>query len=712
MHPKVSIIVPCYGVEQYLDRCVESLVKQTLLNIEIILVDDLSPDRTPEMCDEWAKKDSRIRVVHKAQNEGLGLACNTGIEVATGEYIAFCDSDDYVDKGMYETMYNAAAKENVDVVFSGIKTVDQNEVVRPMNQPTEYSVKTTKRDIHHYVMNMIASEPSDSAERRIPMSAKIVLYRKTLIDKCNLRFYSERVLISEDLNWNLDVLCHAESILTIPQSFYYYYNNTESISKRVRTDRFKFFKIQREDLLERTRRYGMPIETDVRINRMFIGYCRFYIGTIVRSDLPLEKRKQLVSEICKDSILLQVLRDYPVSQMPKTHRIMAFFMKHNWYKAMDLMSKLKLMVNKNVEFKLNSINIIIVSPSLDPTKNVSGISAVTQFIISNNLAQNYMHFELGKKDNERGGIFRIGSLIKSLYLWNRLLKQYKGAIVHYNFPLSKLSILRDSLFMGLARCKGNPTLIHLHGGSFLTAPHIPFSFFFILKKLFNMPVPIVVLSEKEKDIIEKRFGCRNVKVLPNCVDLTEANEYHKQYNCKAPLTVGYLGRIAESKGMDDLLRAFIELKKQDVAFTLKIAGKEEVDGSYLNKFKTTLGNSFFYEGVVGGKMKDDFLKSLDIFVLPSHFEGLPMSLLECMSFGVVPMVTPVGSIPEVVTDDINGRFIQIKDAASIVSCFNDLNNDHNLRERLGNEAKRTIFEHFNPSVYIKDLNSIYQDIKI
>lgn len=141
MQPKVSIIVPCYGVEQYLDRCVESLVGQTLLNIEIILVDDLSPDRTPEMCDEWAKKDSRIRVVHKVQNGGLGLACNTGIEVSTGEYIAFCDSDDYVDKDMYETMYNAAAKENVDVVFSGIKTVDQNGVVRPMAQPTEYSVK-------------------------------------------------------------------------------------------------------------------------------------------------------------------------------------------------------------------------------------------------------------------------------------------------------------------------------------------------------------------------------------------------------------------------------------------------------------------------------------------------------------------------------------------------------------------------------------------
>ena len=98
---KVSIIVPCWGVEKYLDRCVESLVNQTLQDIEIILVDDESPDRVPEMCDDWAKKDRRIKVIHK-KNGGLGLACNSGIEVATGEYLAFCDSDDWVDAKMYE----------------------------------------------------------------------------------------------------------------------------------------------------------------------------------------------------------------------------------------------------------------------------------------------------------------------------------------------------------------------------------------------------------------------------------------------------------------------------------------------------------------------------------------------------------------------------------------------------------------------------------
>ena len=93
---KFSVIVPVYGVEKYLDECVESVLAQTYGDFELILVDDCSPDSCPAMCDEWAKKDSRIRVIHKPVNEGLGFARNTGIDAAQGEYILFLDSDDYI----------------------------------------------------------------------------------------------------------------------------------------------------------------------------------------------------------------------------------------------------------------------------------------------------------------------------------------------------------------------------------------------------------------------------------------------------------------------------------------------------------------------------------------------------------------------------------------------------------------------------------------
>ena len=105
--PKVSVIVPIYNVEKYLDRCMQSVLNQTLKDIEIIMVDDGSPDNCPSMCDEYARKDNRIKVIHK-KNGGLGFARNSGLEIATGEYVAFIDSDDFIDTSMYETLYNTA----------------------------------------------------------------------------------------------------------------------------------------------------------------------------------------------------------------------------------------------------------------------------------------------------------------------------------------------------------------------------------------------------------------------------------------------------------------------------------------------------------------------------------------------------------------------------------------------------------------------------
>lgn len=107
--PKVSIVVPVYNVEQYLDECVQSLLNQTLKDIEIILVDDESPDDCPQLCDKYAQADKRVKVVHK-KNGGLGLARNSGLEVSTGEFVTFCDSDDYVALDTYEQCYEIAKR--------------------------------------------------------------------------------------------------------------------------------------------------------------------------------------------------------------------------------------------------------------------------------------------------------------------------------------------------------------------------------------------------------------------------------------------------------------------------------------------------------------------------------------------------------------------------------------------------------------------------
>lgn len=354
---------------------------------------------------------------------------------------------------------------------------------------------------------------------------------------------------------------------------------------------------------------------------------------------------------------------------------------------------------------------IIVSPSLDPALNVSGISSITQFIISNNPKVNYLHFELGKKDKERGGIFRVKSIFISLIKWNKLLSYNPNAIIHYNFPLSKPAILRDPLFMYIARKRKMKMIIHIHGGNYLTATDTPLYIKRILKKVFSLPVPIIVLSDFEKNILYRKYKCKDIHILPNCINLEEASDYIKEYkSTNSPLVIGYLGKITETKGMKYLLEACKTLRKQKIPFILRIAGKEDIDNQFLPIFKKELGNYFIYDGIVSGKSKDAFLKSLDIFILPSFFEGLPMSLLECMSFGVVPITTNVGSISEIITDKYNGMFVNVKNSKTIVEQFISLNYNRDKLQILSQNARNTIFSLFNPFNYINNLNLLYSKL--
>lgn len=111
--PEISIIVPIYKTEKYLNRCVNSLINQTFKNFELILVDDGSPDACPVLCDKWGKRDTRIKVIHK-KNGGLSSARNAGLNIAQGKYIGFVDSDDWIEPDMYELLYNAAEKYQTD----------------------------------------------------------------------------------------------------------------------------------------------------------------------------------------------------------------------------------------------------------------------------------------------------------------------------------------------------------------------------------------------------------------------------------------------------------------------------------------------------------------------------------------------------------------------------------------------------------------------
>ena len=355
------------------------------------------------------------------------------------------------------------------------------------------------------------------------------------------------------------------------------------------------------------------------------------------------------------------------------------------------------------------MKVIINSPSLDPRVNVSGISSVTQFIISNNKEVNYIHFEVGRKDAEsQGKLARIKRILRNKKEWELLLKQNQDAVIHYNIPLMKAAIIRDYMLIRIAHKLGMPIVLHIHGGNYIKERNRPWYIKRLLNKLFSWGKSVIVLGEEEKQILEEDFNLKNVISLPNCIDLTEAKEFKRDISCKETLDVLYIGRIEPNKGIDYTFEACKALKNEGVKFHLHFAGKEEIEGQYIPKFKEALGDNFTYHGIVSGAPKTELLKRCDIFLLPSFYEGLPMSLLETMSFGQVPIVTAVGSIPNVVTNNINGILIKTRSVEDIVVALTGLSNNTGLLNELSNKAQETILKDYDDISYINRLNSLYR----
>lgn len=213
----LSVIVPVYKAEKYLHRCVDSIIAQTWSNLEIILVDDGSPDNSGAICNEYATRDSRIRVIHKP-NGGVSSARNAGIDAATGEYIAFVDSDDYIAPDMYEKLFGVLKSENAIAVCDCYLHYDDKDLYKCI-----YEVHDDRIE---FLANFLISDIGGSCWNMIaPIN---------IID--SLRF-PEHLNSGEDRWYVLRLLCKAPSIVKVNEPLYYYdQSNNSSITHSISND--------------------------------------------------------------------------------------------------------------------------------------------------------------------------------------------------------------------------------------------------------------------------------------------------------------------------------------------------------------------------------------------------------------------------------------------------------------------------------------------
>lgn len=214
----LSIIVPVYKTKKYLDKCVSSLIEQTYSDIEIILVDDGSPDECGLMCDEWTKKDERIKVVHR-KNGGLSAARNSGMEIAKGDYISFIDSDDYIDENMFLMLMSAVKANNADIAECAyIKVGESEDEELKARQNAEKSEEVLVFSAYEAMEELIY-------ERNIHQVVWNKVYSKKAID--NLKFREGK--INEDEFFTYKVVGNSEKVISLKAQLYFYVQHENSI---------------------------------------------------------------------------------------------------------------------------------------------------------------------------------------------------------------------------------------------------------------------------------------------------------------------------------------------------------------------------------------------------------------------------------------------------------------------------------------------------
>lgn len=317
----VSIIIPVYNAEKFLPRCIDSVLGQTLKDIEIILVDDGSIDRSGKLCDNYAKKDGRVKVIHN-KNKGPGEARNRGIEAAGGEYIGFVDADDWCESSMFEELFRAAASK-ADMAFCDYLTDTESgskEFKTDYNGDHFYSKNEINEKILPYFLGY-DSEELAGCKSCFPFADYssyiwLCIYKASVLKENSIAFPSQKIYYNEDNLFNLNFVFHAKNAVHVAKSLYHYRENGASLTKRfdpgfldAKLNKFKYLR----NFIKEKLNGGFNGRLDNKICVESINIINYYI--YAGGDSFFKKLAKL-REIINSPIISEALKKLDLSHIP------------------------------------------------------------------------------------------------------------------------------------------------------------------------------------------------------------------------------------------------------------------------------------------------------------------------------------------------------------------------------------------------------------
>ena len=331
----ISIIIPVYNVEKYLDECIQSVLDQEYKNLEIILIDDGSTDSSSKKCDAWREKDDRIIVIHK-QNEGLGEARNTGLEYVSGKYVYFLDSDDFLTPTCIKRLYDTAETEQADIVGSGTYVYLDGET-SVFSIPREYKVYRERDVINKFLPNIIAPDPETGEFVGFAMCISGMFFLAKLLN--GWRCASERFIISEDVYSFIDLCSRVKCVVELPEFTNYYRMNDNSLSHTIRDDRNeqnKKFLCECRKLVERK---GYPEIVKKRLIFPYLSFVLADLKSIAKSDK--KNKRKLIYSIISDEELVSSLSDYDLRSENLKRKAVIISIKNRWFRIAYLLIRIQ-----------------------------------------------------------------------------------------------------------------------------------------------------------------------------------------------------------------------------------------------------------------------------------------------------------------------------------------------------------------------------------
>jgi len=324
----ISVVVPVYNVERYLDRCVSSIVGQTYHNLEIILVDDGSKDASAEICDDWASRDNRIRVIHK-ENAGAGMARNIGLENTNGDWVCFIDSDDYILPETIEKAVETVKKNSAQIVVFGMQNIGRDGRSTKTVVPSS-DVNCFKEDAvrNAFLPGLIDGRYREAAVRNTCLSVWSGLFSMELIRKAGWRFVSEREFFSEDSYSLISLYQYVTSVAVLPEVCYCYCEHEASLSHRLIDDGYeKICQFYREcvDLVDLI---GYPEEVKKSVSGLFISFAIAAMKQMEAADIDRDKKREMLRQILCDETMHRCLQDISGRTYSRTRRVLLWAIQH------------------------------------------------------------------------------------------------------------------------------------------------------------------------------------------------------------------------------------------------------------------------------------------------------------------------------------------------------------------------------------------------